>query len=1507
MMRNLTTMLRCGIAAMALSGLMVQPSSASVPYSLRTVEPPVQRFANGEHSWMTSRLSNRYSGLVRGLSSQLDSSSDLGKLPQTGKVRRAPLAVTAEGTEIWGLLISSDQWSSLSELEKPYGVYSFNTADMDASEMLAQVGYANGGGSFSPNTLRYTGYGFESSLVAYYYEYDLNTWQTIDEPRKMDGHMISICSAFDPTTYRTYGVYYGEDYNAETWNFGIIDYDMEQTTKLTEISNICLAMICTDEGQLYGITQDGYLNKIDKNTGKFTKIGDTHVPINGILQSAVYDKNTGKMYWAAMTTTNKSTLYDVDLTTGSVSKVCDFPNREEAVALYIPEQYGDDVPAEPKNLSLTFRNVNTTGVVTFDAPSTTVGGKKLSGDLTYTIKANGAVVGSGEAEVGEEEVTTSVKNITEGYNTFEISVSNSKGAGKKAYIKKWIGRDVPNVVNNVTFSLDKENGLAKLQWDYPNMGGVHGGYADPSDFTYKVVRYPDEKVVSEGSTDRVFSEPIPQGPWSTHYYEVYAVNNGMQGKSVSSNILSFGDALDLPYINMIETKKDFAEFTVVSGGENNTWRYLKSSNANGTACATCDTWSDNASDAWLIAPPVKLKKGYQYQVSFEAFANYKENEKMAVYLGNGDDMAEYKKHQIDDVHTYNGWWNDRTKRDVLFDVDADGDYRVGFNCVSDAVSQYMRLDSVVIKEVLCYDAPAAVTNLKAVPAENGEQLATISFNAPTKRNNGKDLSGLTKIEIWRDGELIKTFSNPAVGEALSFTDEEAVNGNTTYEVTAYNEVDKGVTASTTIYVGIDIPNKPTGVKLVDNLDGSVTLTWNKVTTGVNNQFIPADDVTYNIFSIRNNSAVLYKADVTGTSIKIDDVPQTGTQSKLYYGVQSQTEAGAKGYTLSNMLLSGAPFSLPYYESFSSVSQQNGPWLVSSKGSGSLSLSSAPNQDNDRGCIVCYPKVAGYEAILGSPKIALNSARRPIMKFYYYCYPEKNIGIRIEGVRDGRDTVMVKEFNFVDETGETGYRQGIVDLSELKNDTYDQILFHFFFNETGSSIYIDNISIDDKKENDLAASLSIPVSVRLGETSSATVTVDNVGDNPASDYTVKLYQNDVLVDTKSGETIAADESKDYQVEFTASSTSTDPIKLRAEVEYSKDEASDNNKSIDRTVFVYEPTYPKVKDLAMEGKKLKWSAVTASDLQTTDDFENYYPLETKNIGDWTVVDNDGGEPFTFGLNYIAQFRKPNAFVVNNPAAIGYDLESDPTWGAHGGEQYLLSFGVDATTTKEGHNDDWLISPLLSGKAQTAKAWIKSYNNIFGLEEYELLYSMTGKELTDFVSLQKGEASTDWTEISVSLPEGAKYFAIRHLSTEQYMFMVDDITYIPGGMSVRGYNIYRDGELLESVDADRTEFVDDTADGKVHEYVVTVVYEVGESGVSNAVSSIPAGIETITSEMSVAGKNGCISIRNAAGKSVSVYSVDGKKMFSTVNESNIDAAMKSGVYVVKVGNDTFNVTVK
>ena len=129
--------------------------------------------------------------------------------------------------------------------------------------------------------------------------------------------------------------------------------------------------------------------------------------------------------------------------------------------------------------------------------------------------------------------------------------------------------------------------------------------------------------------------------------------------------------------------------------------------------------------------------------------------------------------------------------------------------------------------------------------------------------------------------------------------------------------------------------------------------------------------------------------------------------------------------------------------------------------------------------------------------------------------------------------------------------------------------------------------------------------------------------------------------------------------------------------------------------------------------------------------------------------------------------------------------------------MAFGA-----KETANDDWLISPELSGEAQTVSFYIKSVTMAYE-ERFRVLYSTDTKSTSDFVKVATANYYTPnslWRRFSVKLPEGAKYFAIHCISEDAFGLMVDDITYIPKNAKKKsfdfmGYNVYRNGVKITS----------------------------------------------------------------------------------------------------------------
>lgn len=73
--------------------------------------------------------------------------------------------------------------------------------------------------------------------------------------------------------------------------------------------------------------------------------------------------------------------------------------------------------------------------------------------------------------------------------------------------------------------------------------------------------------------------------------------------------------------------------------------------------------------------------------------------------------------------------------------------------------------------------------------------------------------------------------------------------------------------------------------------------------------------------------------------------------------------------------------------------------------------------------------------------------------------------------------------------------------------------------------------------------------------------------------------------------------------------------------------------------------------------------------------------------------------------------------------------------------------------------------------------------------------------------------------------------------------------------------------------------------------------------------AGVEDVSVDGSATIKavDGAISVQGNAGKSVSVYSVDGKMVYSATSVDNVTIAVQSGVYVVRAGGVAVKVIVK
>ena len=380
-----------------------------------------------------------------------------------------------------------------------------------------------------------------------------------------------------------------------------------------------------------------------------------------------------------------------------------------------------------------------------------------------------------------------------------------------------------------------------------------------------------------------------------------------------------------------------------------------------------------------------------------------------------------------------------------------------------------------------------------------------------------------------------------------------------------------------------------------------------------------------------------------------------------------------------------------------------------------------------------------------------------------------------------------------------------------------------------------------------------------------------------------------------------------------------------VGYDSDEEQDDNRTKTAVVTkVNGSSYPVATGLTgnREGAaiKLAWSAPSLYKPVAevvTDGFEDYDPFTIDGFGAWTVADVDGGNTYVFGESQSwPNAGQPQAFMIfdmNSEHIAGLGVDERFMMDNSHGSKLAVCWSSDPQTTDLGHNDDWLISPRLAGDGQTVSFQAKAYDSSF-MESIEVYYSTTGNAVEDFTNNLAKVSSVPadtWATYTYDLPANATYFAIRCVSANAFLLGIDNVvskpqSVLPEGLAVESYNVYRNGELLDNTAA--TEFTDNAPSDGDNVYAVSVVYNMGESILSDPCTVGTSGIENDSMDnIRVYEENGAIVIRGAEGKRATVSDMSGIVLHNDVCSDVSVISVNKGVYVVKVNAKAIKVIVR
>ena len=639
----------------------------------------------------------------------------------------------------------------------------------------------------------------------------------------------------------------------------------------------------------------------------------------------------------------------------------------------------------------------------------------------------------------------------------------------------------------------------------------------------------------------------------------------------------------------------------------------------------------------------------------------------------------------------------------------------------------------------------------------------------------------------------------------------------------------------------------------------------------------------------------------------------GDEQRLaWYVITPRTQQGKGIAASTDTIFVGKPYAVPYAESFAKRSMQRGPWYGSMSALAEWNIMQygtyADAADLDNGFIAFSTVTTGASSDFIGPKITLKDTHNPRLSFYVWNMKRSIHHLRValrtpDGKRHQLDDILPNDFDGEDNDGR--WLKYSYSLSDLRSYEYVQLIFTGVGGNTEDltsivPLYVDKINVDDPLSFNLTmGDVSAMIDkVSVGDDVTVFANISNTGDKDAADFDICLYRGETLVGKTHVDELAAGQNTDVELKDAPNSDAALSSLYHAEIAWDSDEEASDNVSKNVVVTVL-PGHPFVKDAkaeaadGMQSVAISWSepegisnGAEAEDV--VEDFESYVPFTISHFGEWTLMDIDGASTLGIqdGSGDFVQYdnvEAPMAFQVFNPSAVSLSPLYFPT---HSGKQVAAAFSAGRYTA----NDDWLISPEVDG-AQTITFWACSpNNNYYGTQEQmEVLCSVEGKSIGSFKKV--GSTITvpgQWTQYSADLPDGARYFALRCTSKDQYILFIDDIRYRKAGTALKllGYNVYRDGTRLNASPVTETKYTDNRSVDTDVTYSVKAVYNTGESRAANAVWDAASGI------IGVGEDNGSAQVR--------IYDLSGRQM-------PLGASLKKGVYVVRDNGKTRKICIK
>ncbi len=1256
--------------------------------------------------------------------------------------------------------------------------------------------------------------------------------------------------------------------------------------QIAALDRLYISLACSYDGELYAVDgMEGYLFKIDKSSGVSTSVGYTFEEPDAYAQSMEFDHESGALYWAGYNIYGEAFLAAIDTASGESKRVGYLGKEAQVLGLYIPfEIISPDAPSAVVSLTAQVEDTNNT-TLTWKNPRSCYSGASLQSLTSIEIYRNDTLIHTMYSpQIGMTASYTDTR-VGNGLHYYKIIPVNEAGRGESTEVSVFVGHDVPAAPTSVVASLDTQGDIL-LQWEAPSVG-INGGKIDASSLTYQITRMPDTVVVVQECALPTFTDTTIEKHGS-YFYKVEAHTQQGKGGVGISNAVVAGPALEVPYFCNFATDEDFVLWNVEdSNNDDYTWRRET------TLDAAYYYYSEigNAADDWLISYPIALQADKKYRVNFK-LQSYGASlpEKVEVFIGQG--------RNADDMKTSMGVFVARSEEFVTYsavlpEIASDGNYNIGFHCISDADMFILYLTDVLVEEVYTAGITGVVTDGNTPIAEVQVTVDGSGRSGKTDRAGKYTVTeipaGLHTVTFEKLGYITQSISDVAFADKETSTlniDMEAMptytltgnvtnmhgklinggevvlSGYNTYRTTTDAEgrfeingifhhqdyclsvhkygmqvyEDTLDITSQLSMLQIALQDKPIAPYLLQCsiVDGTAHLQWQK----------PKDTAIYRHDNGRHNGR-LGKHDSTRKSIygSVFREPTRLTGAMWFTENYLQTHDSVDFYIF-DLDANGNPTSTILYTQ-RAVPNVDMQWTT-------IDFEAPVDAPNG------YMLGIGCDGHVG---LGLDDGGEPYPfverthcftddyetgKFSYIEDFEimRSLMIRGIGLPLGADeqpsfntTMQYKVYVLADGMQNDKKSWSLLSATPVDDlsfiDTAWSNLPQGFYRYAVETIYgsgvISEPAFTEVQLKDMFTHITINVGTNTPENEAEGAVVTLINNTDTS----KVY---TAIVSQQGVAVLDSVWKDnYNV----------AIELKGFYPYKVDGLDFSSQPSYSTPkymldeYIVEPFALDIDPTGIDGERLfSWSMPN----YIFDDFEEHTDFAINSAGKvgWSYLDGDGDPTYGMDGVYYPNATSEMAFMIFNPYETDPGLGIvDPAIRPYSGEKFLAGM-----VARYGANDDYIISPVLSYNSDfTLRFYAKSYTGVYGADKMNVGYSIDGKNANDFIWLNGDTpvevGASQWQEFCYTIPANAKYVAINYVADDTFIFMVDDIFIgmeMPEGIEVERmkdnitYEVYLDNEKIATT-TQRTYTFAGLSKGS-HTAAVRAIYS---SGTTELVSTI------------------------------------------------------------------------